>query len=322
MESKLVWRSPVQEDSLLHISHTWWTECGRYCVRLTRNKCGAGDSFRAGYKRTLERHDGSTHEMLDTIARGKEGNYPATYKTLEEAISAVEAFIFQSQNLQMTSNQEDIIAHAQKLGLAELTQSVRMPVGRRSVEKCSIQQSEELHMLNRNQTVAMLKECVTKDYPQGYPMAEKWENERILKKLRSLPDILAKSGDDAGPKSAAGKAVLQTVLNTLKAKKKLALDSENGEAAGDGKASSKKETKKSASKVSSKGEKKEDVDKYGARAGSVMAKVNAVLGKKPKTMAQIIAEAKIDRECYGHMRSLVEKGIVKKSDEGFYLAAK
>lgn len=60
-------------------------------------------------------------------------------------------------------------------------------------------------------------------------------------------------------------------------------------------------------------------DKYDARLGTVMAKVNAVLTRKPKTMATILAEAKLERECYGHLRDLVAKKIVVHTVEGFAL---
>lgn len=64
----------------------------------------------------------------------------------------------------------------------------------------------------------------------------------------------------------------------------------------------------------------EGTDKYGSRIGSDRAKVNAVLGKKPKTMAEIMEETKLRRPFYRHLGKLVEDKKVKKIEEGYCVA--
>jgi len=58
-------------------------------------------------------------------------------------------------------------------------------------------------------------------------------------------------------------------------------------------------------------------DKFGSRLGSNKAKINAVLSKEPKSMKTLLKEAGLSNTQYGHLKSLIEKGFVEKTDKGF-----
>lgn len=58
-------------------------------------------------------------------------------------------------------------------------------------------------------------------------------------------------------------------------------------------------------------------DKWGYRLGSKQAKINAVLSTEPKAMKTLLKEAGLSNTQYGHLRSLIEKGFVEKTGNGF-----
>jgi hypothetical protein len=60
-----------------------------------------------------------------------------------------------------------------------------------------------------------------------------------------------------------------------------------------------------------------DTDKFGSRLGSNKAKINAVLSTEPKMMKTLVQEAGLSGGYYQHMKSLIEKGFVEKTDKGF-----
>lgn len=70
-------------------------------------------------------------------------------------------------------------------------------------------------------------------------------------------------------------------------------------------------------------EKKEKAatDKFGNRVGSRLAKINAVLSRKAKTMGELVAEAEVDRTAYNHLNKLVKAGKVEKTEDGKYKLA-
>jgi len=61
----------------------------------------------------------------------------------------------------------------------------------------------------------------------------------------------------------------------------------------------------------------EGTDKWGYRIGSKKARINAVLSTEPKTMKTLMQEAGLSNTQYGHLKSLIEKGFVEKTDKGF-----
>jgi len=58
-------------------------------------------------------------------------------------------------------------------------------------------------------------------------------------------------------------------------------------------------------------------DKFGSRLGSNKAKINAVLSTEPKMMKTLVQEAGLSGGYYNHLKSLIEKGFVEKTDKGF-----
>ena len=58
-------------------------------------------------------------------------------------------------------------------------------------------------------------------------------------------------------------------------------------------------------------------DKFGSRLGSNQAKINAVLSTEPKMMKTLVQEAGLSGGYYNHLKSLIEKGFVEKTDKGF-----
>jgi hypothetical protein len=61
----------------------------------------------------------------------------------------------------------------------------------------------------------------------------------------------------------------------------------------------------------------EGVDEFGNRKGTAMAKVNSLLSKKPKTMAELVEEAGLKDTCYNHLNKLIGKGLVVKMEKGY-----
>lgn len=86
----------------------------------------------------------------------------------------------------------------------------------------------------------------------------------------------------------------------------------------------KKTAKKTAKKVGKKATKKiakktTELDKFGSRNGSSTSKINAVLARKPKKMAQLIEESGLSGTHYDHLKKLIDAGHVEKTDKGFRL---
>lgn len=64
-------------------------------------------------------------------------------------------------------------------------------------------------------------------------------------------------------------------------------------------------------------------DKWGFKEGTFAFKVNAVLSAKtPKTMKEIVEEAKVENTAYDHFKKMIEKGYVVKMEDGYRLAEK
>lgn len=77
--------------------------------------------------------------------------------------------------------------------------------------------------------------------------------------------------------------------------------------------------KKQAKKAVAVAKEKKGVSKFGSRSGTIKASIDSVLTKKPKTMEQLLKDAKVDNQQNGHLKNLIEAGYVVKSDKGFAL---
>jgi len=58
-------------------------------------------------------------------------------------------------------------------------------------------------------------------------------------------------------------------------------------------------------------------DRFGSPVGSNQAKMNAVLSTEPKTMKTLVDEAGLSGTYYQHLKSLIEKEFVEKTEKGF-----
>lgn len=83
--------------------------------------------------------------------------------------------------------------------------------------------------------------------------------------------------------------------------------------------------KKKAAKAKAEGKNKTtkksstEVDKYGARLGTIKARIYACMSKKPKTMKELMAEAGIDTIQHGYINELIKKGLAEKTEKGYAL---
>ena len=185
----------------------------------------------------------------------------------------------------------------------------------------------------------------------GFKTACNWDVSKLQKKIENLPNLVEGAKlDDKTQKR------INVVLKALKDGRKVAVvdvedaaaDKKRGKAVEDaaqresgrkaekkakGKKVEVKEEDKPVAKPKSKTKKKtkkvvvitskekKDVDKFGSRKGSDAAKVNAALGKKPKKMKQLMADAGLESSFYNHLIKLVEAGHVVKSDEGYAIVS-
>ena len=168
-----------------------------------------------------------------------------------------------------------------------------------------------------------------------YKTAGKWSSKRMEGKLANLPEIVdaVKVKNDnvksilkeiAGASSievvSGGKKKSEPKTEPVKKEKKETKKTTKKKSA---KKSDKKEKSRFGKKKQAKTVKKEtskEVDKFGSCIGSTNAEVNAILSKKPLTMAKIVEEMGSTSTFYSHMKNLVKLGHVKKTDKGYKLA--
>lgn len=62
-----------------------------------------------------------------------------------------------------------------------------------------------------------------------------------------------------------------------------------------------------------------EVDRFGARIGTKLAAFNACITRKPKSMAELLAEAGLEKTVYNHANRLIAEGLVAKTDKGYRL---
>jgi len=145
----------------------------------------------------------------------------------------------------------------------------------------------------------------------GFKTASKMTDARLKSKVKTLP----KSVDEGTviEPDAANKD-LKALLKAIDKGDEVEITAGKEKAADSKKKAPKKEKAKAAPK-----KEKAKKDKFGAREGSLAAKVNKVITKKPKTMAQIKEAVGTDGTFYNHMKKLIEAGFVEKTDKGYKL---
>jgi SNF2 family DNA or RNA helicase len=181
-------------------------------------------------------------------------------------------------------------------------------------------------IMNVNETAA--RSLLT---DMGNPRAEKLSSKALESKLNELPTMLDVLEQ---PKQEENSKLLKQALNAIKEGTTIRVVEEakpetNGKAhkstqkahvapKSPPKAPKAAKAKKTPTEAKNKPTKaKGEVDRFGSRVGTDLAKVNAVLSKTPKKMAEIVKEAKIKGTCYNHLKKLAEAGFVVATDEGF-----
>jgi len=162
------------------------------------------------------------------------------------------------------------------------------------------------------------------------PAKKKAEKEKAPAKEKPAKADNGK-GKEMGKKKPAKKKAAKKPPTKAKSKKKLskaeAKAKRNAAKPTKEKAAAKPTKKKATKKTAKKGKKKAakksggpiGTDKFGNRLGTVAAAFNAALGKKPKTMNQILEEINHNSTIYNHANKLIEAGHIKKTDEGYVL---
>lgn len=159
----------------------------------------------------------------------------------------------------------------------------------------------------------------------GWHNAPSWANddEKVLTKIRALPRNV---DPENKIEDKALQAVLDEILEALKkdenAEFEITGEFQKPEKIKAPKPEKEEKVEKTKSKKD-KGEKKgkkdaAERDKFGARLGTRAATINALMTKKPQTVAEITKASKC-KAVYSHLRYLEEKGFVVKSDKGFAL---
>lgn len=178
--------------------------------------------------------------------------------------------------------------------------------------------------MKRTEVVAMLGEM-------GFQTADKWDDVRLMKKLRALPKLIAEDTEVPEPQTPEYRSLLASILKAKENEVDLELEPVhlNNGAVPNGTAHKKGDSKMTTATVEKKGkkekkEKKEKaaVDKFGSRIGSNNAKFNERLSTKTKSMAQLVKEADLgERTFYNHMNKLLADfpDKVGKSEEGYFL---
>jgi len=182
----------------------------------------------------------------------------------------------------------------------------------------------------------------------GFKTAGKWDVAKLQRKLLKLDTLI--EGTDLDKKNL--KKVNEILSAQAKGRKVIVVDVEDVAAGKQrekevkdaaarevkrkadqktkAKAKEKAETKKTAKKAKAKKttkkavaasdkKKKPGIDKFGGRTGTIKAKINAVLTKKPKTMQQLLKDAKVENQQSGHLKNLIEEGYVVKIGKGYAL---
>jgi len=136
-------------------------------------------------------------------------------------------------------------------------------------------------------------------------------------------DAAADKQRDKGVKDAAKREVIRKAEKKgVTAKKEKSDEKKDAKKA----KATKKQEKRIVERVKGKNKKvvsnkkKAETDNFGSRQGTIKFAINAVLTKRPKTMQQILKDAKVKNQQTGHLKDLIDAGYVKKGDKGYVLA--
>jgi len=167
--------------------------------------------------------------------------------------------------------------------------------------------------------------------------------DEILQARSDGKEVVVTTAEEKVADAKAGKAVQDALKReterkvnrkkkSKKEKEKVDVEENKSESKSGGKMSKSKKTAKkkiekstkSKSKTAAAKSKKEDakdikLDKFGSRVGTIQAKINSALTKKPKTMGQLLEISGVKNQQNGHLKNLINAGFVKKTEKGYTL---
>lgn len=117
----LVWLTPTSKESAFSKWRVYSTNCGRYQAIFSESSLKGGDNrFVAQYQ--VQTPTGKNYHTIDQ--KGKQ-TYPVEYKTLEDAMEALERLHIAKEKVEtVTSNREQVVTEARAAG--ETTELVRV----------------------------------------------------------------------------------------------------------------------------------------------------------------------------------------------------
>lgn len=182
--------------------------------------------------------------------------------------------------------------------------------------------------VKREDAVSMLIEL-------GLKNSDKLDNAALGKRIKGLPTIV---DDETQPSTDKGKKTLAMLLAAVKDKDEVEIVGEaaapasapaKGKKTGKSKPAAKDKKSKGKAKPATKEKTSANsgvgTDGFGSRIGSNTAKFNATVpapGKKALKMSEMVEKAGLQGTFYTHAASLIESGLVKKTDDGYTLTEK
>ena len=178
----------------------------------------------------------------------------------------------------------------------------------------------------------MKKETVVKLFiAMGFKTAGTWEDSRLLRKIKELPELV----DEVKIKNPKAKEILKKILSAKeivfkteeepeRASEKAMRETADGLDKDTKKKTTKKKTtkKKTTEKKTKKAKAKKSVvekDGFGRRLNTQGSLINTKLDKRGKTVEQLAKETKLPiGRISNHVRDLVGKGFVVKTKEVKY----
>lgn len=293
----LTWEGPIQAAFEGNGSHfdVWTTACGRY--RIAR--CNGGDPRFAA--------------LVAIDAPGaKERVIADDLKNLQKAMDAVEAYHAGQTGEETESNGAKILAEAKENGLYKTVKINTVTNTGTTSEPGDNSQTGGSEMTETKMFEVEEKAARDMLAAAGFTAAKTCPNKKLVNRLNRLDknlDVLNEPDGDAERK------LFHKCLRAIEAGTPIGLEG-MVPAETNGKAS--KAAKNGTPKAPRQ---KADVDKFGCRAGSQAATINAVFGKKPKTAADIVAETGLSKaRVMSHAKWLIERKHIVSSDKGYAVA--
>jgi hypothetical protein len=316
--SHLQWGRPEIRRNDVGEFVVWHTLCNRYSIARID---GIADEprFMAFRREESEQfHGGMSDE--EWAAAGKPVVYrahdvslvydtsgrPKSYRNLADALAAIlENFRIQTGNPTATSDNV-IVQDARECGLSKLPP--------RSQDMAAVK-NENGVVIPKFAVVSLMQELGFANITNNVPVAD------LAKRVKNLPSII---DEETQPKTDSGRKLLEKITKAVADKIEITISGGGETAAKPGKkktagAKPPKAAKKTSGKKPTPAE-PADLDDFGSRKGTDLAKANAVLSKtEGLTMGEVVKKAKLVRTVYGHFKRLMEAKKVVKKDGKYYI---